>query len=78
MVNGEEFATIICSPTNLRELVIGFLASEGAILKRDDSKSVLIESDSKGFAHVELNKDLGDRFQYSTKRMIASCCGKES
>ena len=31
---------------------------------------------SKGFAHVELNKDLGDRFQYSTKRMIASCCGK--
>ena len=59
----------------LRELVIGFLASEGAILKRDELKSVLID-DSKGFAHVELNKDLGDRFQYSTKRMIASCCGK--
>ncbi|HCY1518459.1 TPA: formate dehydrogenase accessory sulfurtransferase FdhD [Staphylococcus aureus] len=75
MVNGEEFATVICSPTNLEELVIGFLASEGAILKRDELKSVLID-DSKGFAHVELNKDLGDRFQYSTKRMIASCCGK--
>jgi hypothetical protein len=29
--------------------------------------------DSKGFAHVELTKDLGDRFEYSTKRMIASC-----
>ena len=26
--------------------------------------------------HVELTKDLGDRFEYSTKRMIASCCGK--
>lgn len=58
MVNGEEFATVICSPTNLEELVIGFLASEGAILKRDELKSVLID-DSKGFAHVELNKDLG-------------------
>ncbi|MBO1198114.1 formate dehydrogenase accessory sulfurtransferase FdhD [Staphylococcus simiae] len=75
MVNGEEFATVICSPTNLEELVIGFLASEGAILKRDELKSVMID-DSKGFAHVELTKALGDRFEYSTKRMIASCCGK--
>ena len=24
MVNGEEFATIICSPTNMEELVLGF------------------------------------------------------
>ena len=74
MVNGEEFATIICSPTNMEELVLGFLASE-AILKRDELKSIQID-DSKGFAHVELTKSLGDRFEYSTKRMIASCCGK--
>ena len=33
MVNGEEFATVICSPTNMEELVLGFLASEGALLK---------------------------------------------
>ncbi len=39
MVNGEEFAAL-CHPTNLEELVIGFLASEGAILKRDELKSV--------------------------------------
>lgn len=75
MVNGEEFATIICSPTNMEELVLGFLASEGAILKRDELKSIQID-DSKGFAHVELTKSLRDRFEYSTKRMIASCCGK--
>lgn len=75
MVNGEEFATIICSPTNMEELVLGFLASEGAILKRDELKSIQID-DSKGFAHVELTKSLGDRFEYFTKRMIASCCGK--
>lgn len=75
MVNGEEFATVICSPTHLEELVIGFLASEGAILKRDELKSIQID-DSMGFAHVELTKPLGDRFEYSSKRMIASCCGK--
>lgn len=75
MVNGEEFATVICSPDHMEELVLGFLASEGAILKRSELKSIQID-DSKGFAHVELTKDLGDRFEYSTKRMIASCCGK--
>ncbi|PKI21805.1 formate dehydrogenase family accessory protein FdhD [Staphylococcus succinus] len=75
MVNGEEFATVICSPNNLVELVLGFLASEGAILKNADLKSIQID-DSKGFAHVELTHTLDDRFTYSTKRMIASCCGK--
>ena len=35
MVNGKEFATVICSPTHLEELVIGFLASEGAIYKKE-------------------------------------------
>lgn len=75
MVNGEEFATVICSPNHMKELVLGFLASEGAILKSDDLKSIQID-DSKGFAHVELTKSLNDRFEYSTKRMIASCCGK--
>ncbi|MFZ8100488.1 formate dehydrogenase accessory sulfurtransferase FdhD, partial [Staphylococcus arlettae] len=75
MVNGQEFATVICSPNNLTELVVGFLASEGVILKRDELKSIQID-DSKGFAHVELTKDLGDRVEYSTKRMIASCCVK--
>ena len=75
MVNGEEFATVICSPNHMEELVLGFLASEGAILKNDDLKSIQID-DSKGFAHVELTKSLNERFEYSTKRMIASCCGK--
>ena len=75
MVNGEEFATVICSPNHMEELTLGFLASEGAILRSDDLKSIQID-DSKGFAHVELTKSLGERFEYSTKRMIASCCGK--
>ena len=28
MVNGEEFATVICSPNHMEELTLGFLASE--------------------------------------------------
>ena len=33
-VNGTEFATVICSPTHMEELVIGFLASEELFIKR--------------------------------------------
>ncbi|MBL7564872.1 formate dehydrogenase accessory sulfurtransferase FdhD [Staphylococcus saccharolyticus] len=74
-VNGNEFATIICSPNHLEELVLGFLASEGVISKIDELESIQID-DSKGGAHVELTHQLGNFFDYSTKRMIASCCGK--
>ncbi|SUK08408.1 formate dehydrogenase accessory protein [Staphylococcus agnetis] len=52
MINGEEFATVICSPTHLNELILGFLASEGVILKRQELKQIDID-ESKGFVHVE-------------------------
>lgn len=74
-VNGNEFATIICSPNHLEELVLGFLASEGVISKIDELESIQI-GDSKEVAQVELTHQLGNFFDYSTKCMIASCCGK--
>ncbi|MGK9044500.1 formate dehydrogenase accessory sulfurtransferase FdhD [Mammaliicoccus vitulinus] len=75
MINGEEFATIICSPNNLRELVIGFIASEGVIMKKDEIKRITID-DSKGFVHVELTKIIDPNYKKYTQRMISSCCGK--
>ncbi|UOQ46501.1 formate dehydrogenase accessory sulfurtransferase FdhD [Halobacillus salinarum] len=73
-INGEEFATMVCTPLHLEELVVGFLASEGAILKRTDIASLEIDEDA-GFAHVELNRSLPDLTQ-GNKRWIGSCCGK--
>ncbi|WP_323694407.1 formate dehydrogenase accessory sulfurtransferase FdhD [Staphylococcus pseudintermedius] len=75
MVNREEFATVICSPNQLEELVLGFLASEGVILKRDELKSLEID-ERRGYAHVEITSSIHDRVQLSTKRLVASCCGK--
>ena len=49
MLNGVEFATIICSPDHLEALVLGFIASEGVIHKHDDLQAIEID-DSKGFA----------------------------
>ncbi|MDQ0256854.1 FdhD protein [Evansella vedderi] len=74
-VNGEEFATMVCTPTHLKELVIGFLASDGIIRFPDDIDSLSID-DEKGFAYVQLkNKQISSQ-SFVTKRFIGSCCGK--
>lgn len=72
-INGEQYATIVCTPTNLKELVVGFLASEGVIRKYNDIVSIMVD-DYKGFAYVELyyKVELAER----TERWIGSCCGK--
>jgi len=75
MINGEEFATIVCSPTNLREMTIGFLASEGAIRRFQEIASLAIDEE-QGFAHVELTKPLEKAKEMHSKRFIGSCCGK--
>ncbi|UXR71343.1 formate dehydrogenase accessory sulfurtransferase FdhD [Staphylococcus sp. IVB6240] len=75
IVNGHEFATIICSPNNLEELVLGFLASEGVIFKREDLLQLELD-DQRGYAHVKVTTDIEKANYLSTKRMVASCCGK--
>lgn len=74
-INQQEFATIVCSPTHLEELVLGFLASEGVIFRRGDIQSIHLD-DSKGFCHITLNRDIEQHYGQYTKRMISSCCGK--
>ncbi|WP_240510090.1 formate dehydrogenase accessory sulfurtransferase FdhD [Virgibacillus profundi] len=75
MLNGEEFATMVCSPSNLHELLVGFLASEGIIRFYNEITKLSIDED-RGFAYVEIDKAL-DTIQHDhSKRFIGSCCGK--
>ncbi|CAM4187609.1 formate dehydrogenase accessory sulfurtransferase FdhD [Lacicoccus alkaliphilus] len=74
-INDIEFVTLVCSPDHLEELIIGFLASEGAIRSYEDIQSLNLD-DRGGFCHITLNKSIPtDHFQYS-KRILGSCCGK--
>lgn len=75
VLNGEEFATMVCSPTDLQELLIGFLASEGIIRFTNEVKHLRIDEE-QGFAYVELTKPLEKDHQDHSKRFIGSCCGK--
>ncbi|UUZ89510.1 formate dehydrogenase accessory sulfurtransferase FdhD [Paenibacillus sp. P25] len=74
-VGGEEFATIVCTPADLEELVTGFLASEGVIRRAEDLESLQID-ESKGIAYVRLKDNLAPRQADYARRFIGSCCGK--
>ncbi|MFD2209806.1 formate dehydrogenase accessory sulfurtransferase FdhD [Virgibacillus halophilus] len=75
MINGMEFATMVCSPSNVKELIIGFLASEGIIHTFREIASIDIDI-KQGFAYVEVTRPIDMAQVDHSKRFIGSCCGK--
>ncbi|MCF6095017.1 formate dehydrogenase accessory sulfurtransferase FdhD [Microaerobacter geothermalis] len=74
-LNDQEFATLVCTPSDLEELIIGFLASEGAIRSYQEIKDIMINP-NHGIAYVDLNRPFQLNQQFFSKRRITSCCGK--
>ncbi len=74
-VNGEEFATMVCTPSHLDELLLGFLASEGVIRSKDDIQEYHID-EGKGLCYVTLQRQASISQKETGKRFIGSCCGK--
>ncbi|MEF3303893.1 formate dehydrogenase accessory sulfurtransferase FdhD [Paenibacillus sp. GYB003] len=70
-----EWATIVCTPTDLEQLTVGFLASEGAIRVYDDIEELAIDED-RGIAYVRLARPQALDPSLFSKRRIGSCCGK--
>lgn len=75
ILNGKEFATILCSTSDLEDLIVGFLASEGMILFYSEITSLTID-ETKGFAYVEIKNRNEMMKNLHSKRFIGSCCGK--
>lgn len=74
-LNDVEFATLVCSPDDLEELVIGFLASEGALRSFKEIESLNID-ERGGFCHVKVSRELPKDYGTFSKRVLGSCCGK--
>ncbi|RWZ60827.1 formate dehydrogenase accessory sulfurtransferase FdhD [Halobacillus fulvus] len=74
MLNGEEIGTMVCTPLDMENLVVGYLASEGMIRKADQIKELKIDEE-RGFAYVEAPSASG-RTHPLEKRWLGSCCGK--
>lgn len=73
-LNGAELVTMICSPSHLEELCLGFLYAEGIISTAGDI-SGFSQNDQDGLAWVETFKPAQPATGF-LKRHIASCCGR--
>jgi FdhD protein len=69
-VNGQELVTLLCTPSKLEALVVGFLAFEGIIQRIEDIRSLTVE-ELFGYADVRLSVD----FVPPRRRVYTSGCG---
>jgi FdhD protein len=74
MLDDHELVTLLCSPSDLRYLAVGFLYSEGLINGKEDIKRVIVD-DVRGVARVETTGERVDSGEIF-KRFISSGCGR--
>lgn len=75
VLNDQEFATLVCSPEHIEELVVGFLASEGIIRSYAEIKELtFIEATGRAIVKTHKVNKLNELFH--SKRVVTSCCGK--
>jgi len=70
-IEGQELVTILCTPTKLNQLVLGFLYSEGIISDKSDVAMMRVCEDDS-LAEVRLSKP---GYVPPAKRTLASGCG---
>lgn len=73
-LNGQEFATVVCTPQYIEEMTVGFLASEGVVPKWEQIENLHLDFEN-GFIHVQAAIVYPFFEQLQSKRYITSCCG---
>ncbi len=75
MLNGDELATIVCSPYAHKELIVGFLAGEGLVQGSEDIKDFFYR-EKQEVVWIETSSPSPEKRDHILKRNFASCCGK--
>ncbi len=70
-VNRQELVTILCTPSKLKCLVLGFLYAEGIITGMDDVASMRV-CEEESLAEVTLKNP---KYELPTRRTLTSGCG---
>ena len=75
VINNEPLVTLLCTPSELEELAVGFLLTEGIL--RDKKTIIKLEVDEKELnVRIELSDLPSDFSKKFEKRTISSGCGK--
>jgi formate dehydrogenase family accessory protein FdhD len=72
--NNEEIVTVLCSPSQIEELSIGFLLTEGFIRNQEDLFSLKYEPNNNLIWVKGQSRSVTK--QFTNKRFISACCGK--
>ena len=75
ILNNRELATLLCSPTDLKCLTVGFLFSEGLLRSKEEIKKITVD-DGRGVVRVDVESDEGFAGDALLKRFITSGCGR--
>ncbi len=74
-INDMEIVTLLCSPTSLEYLALGFIYSEGLINSLSNVRRITIDEDN-GIGYVYLDEMNEFSKKFMGKRTITSGCGK--
>ncbi|MBU0629463.1 MAG: formate dehydrogenase accessory sulfurtransferase FdhD [Candidatus Margulisbacteria bacterium] len=75
IVNGQELATLLCSPVSLRELTVGFLYSSGLIKDIDEITGIRVD-EKYWQATVTIVNGIDFGKKLLDKRLYTSGCGR--
>ena len=75
VLNNQELVTLLCSPTDLNYLAVGFLSSEGFLRNKDEIKKIIVDEE-RGVVRVETVEDKEFTKDVLFKRIISSGCGR--
>jgi FdhD protein len=81
LINSTFWATILCSPMNIKELAVGHFLSEGIIKSTEEIKEVIFkESENTCYLKLKSGIKVEDRVKVSRlhARIIYSACGDSS
>jgi len=73
--NDQELVTLLCSPTHQKNLVVGFLFSEGIFSKREEIETIIL-NENKGIVWAKLNKKFKINDNFRNGRTITSGCAR--
>ena len=80
-VNKTHWATILCSPSNLKEMAVGHLLSEGILKETAEIEEVNLK-ETEGSCYVKLNATVNVDERLSLlrlhQRIVTSACGEQS
>lgn len=79
-LNKTHYVTILCSPSNLKELTVGHLLSEGIVKSTEEIEEVNLKDDGTCSAKLKADVNLEKRLKLSKlhSRIIPSACGSPS